>query len=269
MNQPRLSVRALLFSGVFFFLAHHGLQAGSATWNLNPISGDWNDPANWTPHTVPDAPGDVATFAASNITDIVVTGDITVGSIVYNTGAGAFTITANPSGVLTLAGTGITNNSGITQNLVSEGPFGVIDFTGSATAADARIVVKGGTVEGFYGGYVGFLDNSTAGSATIILNPGVNTDEGRTVGGLGGFSDSSTGPDARIIFLGSGSGLYIRGSEPVTIGSIEGFGGILIDGDYRSVLAVGSNNLRYSFFRRHHFLRSFHQSRHRNPDSNH
>jgi hypothetical protein len=33
-------------------LAH----AGSAQWNLNPISGDWNTAENWTPMAVPNGP---------------------------------------------------------------------------------------------------------------------------------------------------------------------------------------------------------------------
>jgi hypothetical protein len=28
----------------------------SAQWNFNPVSGDWNTAANWTPTTVPDGP---------------------------------------------------------------------------------------------------------------------------------------------------------------------------------------------------------------------
>ncbi len=42
--------------------------AGSATWNLNPTSGDWNTAANWTPATVPNGPADTATFDISNTT---------------------------------------------------------------------------------------------------------------------------------------------------------------------------------------------------------
>ena len=36
--------------------------AGSATWNSNPVSNDWNTAANWTPATVPNGPEDIATF---------------------------------------------------------------------------------------------------------------------------------------------------------------------------------------------------------------
>ena len=39
--------------------------AGSATWNLNPTSSDWNTATNWTPATVPNGPTDVATFVTN------------------------------------------------------------------------------------------------------------------------------------------------------------------------------------------------------------
>src|SRR5215813_9479155 len=46
------------------------LQAGSATWNLNPTSDDWNTAANWTPATVPNQPSDTASFATSDQTNV-------------------------------------------------------------------------------------------------------------------------------------------------------------------------------------------------------
>ena len=32
----------------------NSVRAGSATWDLNPGSGDWNTATNWTPATVPN-----------------------------------------------------------------------------------------------------------------------------------------------------------------------------------------------------------------------
>ena len=43
--------------------ALNALYADSATWSTNPTNGDWNNPANWTPHTVPNGPSDVARSA--------------------------------------------------------------------------------------------------------------------------------------------------------------------------------------------------------------
>jgi hypothetical protein len=189
--------------------------AGSATWNLNPVSNDWNDPANWTPNRVPNGPNDVATFGLSNITDIEVSADTTVGSIVYNAGASTFSITATPQFILTLAGAGIANNSSSVQNLVAaadENGGGIISFTGSATAADTTITVMGGTVAGFGSqGFLDFADNATAGNATIILNSGIHL---VTENGQCSFLDSADGGTARFICDGR---LNVGGGAPVTI----------------------------------------------------
>src|SRR6266850_2426427 len=66
--------------------------AGSATWNSNPISADWNTAENWTPATVPNGEGDMATFALSSTTDVSLSADTTVDGIVFEAGADAFTV---------------------------------------------------------------------------------------------------------------------------------------------------------------------------------
>src|SRR5262245_23688978 len=50
-----------------FLLEAH---AGSATWNSNPATGDWNTAGNWTPATVPNGPEDLASFGPSNLTNV-------------------------------------------------------------------------------------------------------------------------------------------------------------------------------------------------------
>src|SRR5580765_477217 len=55
-----LAAIALLLSGP------SAAFAGSATWDLNPGSGDWNTATNWTPTTMPNSSADTATFAFSN-----------------------------------------------------------------------------------------------------------------------------------------------------------------------------------------------------------
>jgi hypothetical protein len=44
--------------------------AGSATWKKSPATNDWQTASNWTPRTVPNGPGDTATFASSNQTGV-------------------------------------------------------------------------------------------------------------------------------------------------------------------------------------------------------
>ena len=74
-------------------LLSRAASAGSATWNLNPGSGDWNTATNWTPATVPNGVNDVATFAASNTTDVTVSLETSVNGITFDPGASPFTIT--------------------------------------------------------------------------------------------------------------------------------------------------------------------------------
>jgi autotransporter-associated beta strand protein len=152
------------------FLVPSVTYAISAQWDLNPSSGDWNTAANWTPMTIPNGPADTATFGLSNMTDVSISEDTELNGIIFTPAATnpySITLSSNvtPGVTLTLSGTGITNNSGITQSFRL---FGSSDeraemlFTNSASAGNSRIVIEGGSME--------FFDRSTAGSATIFTD---------------------------------------------------------------------------------------------------
>ena len=174
--------------------------AGSATWNLNPTSNDWNLAQNWTPQTIPSSTTDVATFQASNITNLIC-GDAPggegtstiVGEIVFAPGAGAYTITITPvfdNGFPSIMEVheGITNNSGKVQKFVMANSGTTISsarlyFMGSANAGlDIVATNQGGAVSGVYGGFTQFLNTASAGSATCISNGGL------VVGAHSGFT---------------------------------------------------------------------------------
>jgi autotransporter-associated beta strand protein len=158
----------------------------SAQWDLDPISGDWNAAANWTPDEVPNGPADIATFGLSNTTNISISENTEVNGITFTSAAtNPYIITASPGLTLTISGAGITNNSGITQKFVtavdSGGNRGQLNFTNSSTAGNVSIENFGST--SFLGsstaanatihtanGFVTFFDNSTAGSAFIECN---------------------------------------------------------------------------------------------------
>jgi hypothetical protein len=89
---------------IVLLLSLQTTQAGSATWNLNPASGDWNTAANWTPPTVPNGPADTAQFAVSNTTDISISSPTEVNGTQFNPGASAFSITAPPMVTLAISG---------------------------------------------------------------------------------------------------------------------------------------------------------------------
>src|SRR5450432_1958168 len=112
---PRLSMVTFiagLLPALVLLFSLRPAYAGSATWNLNPTSGDWNTAGNWMPNTVPNSPTDVATFNVSNTTDISLSSSVTVDSIVFNPGASAYNITlatGSANAGLTITGAGIVN----------------------------------------------------------------------------------------------------------------------------------------------------------------
>jgi hypothetical protein len=112
------------------------VQAGSATWATNPTSGDWNTAANWTPATVPNGLTDIATFAASGVTEVSIKTAILVSSIIFSSKASAFTISVtSDNGELDIA-SGIENQSSSIQNFYLEGRYNgaTIFFIDSASA---------------------------------------------------------------------------------------------------------------------------------------
>jgi len=281
---PRLWPGSLRFAGVNWIgglsLALAALVAASpafavsAHWLTNAGTGDWNTAGNWD-NGVPNAAADVATFGNSFITGVSLSANTQVSGILFLAGANAFTITAAPTFTLTLSGTGITNNSGITQNFVTavngSGSRGIISFTNSATAgsntaftnngATGVAGTNGGTTQFFNtstagsgtftnngattlaanGGTTQFFNTSTAGSATLIANAG-------TLGGNGGsilFVNDSTGGTARVEVFGNGNlDISSHNAPGVTIGSIEGTGNVFLGARN---LAVGSNDLSTIF----------------------
>jgi autotransporter-associated beta strand protein len=188
--------------------------AGDATWDLNPGSGDWNTATNWMPITVPNGAEDTATFGLSNTTSVSVSANTEVNGITFAAGAtNPFTITASPTFALTLSGTGITNNSGVTQNLKTAvdgaANAGLIWFSNSATAGSHTTFTNNGAMAlkpqgNAVGGSTQFHNNSTAGSGTFINN-GSSVNETTQFGGKpngGGsteFFDNSTAANATFI----------------------------------------------------------------------
>ncbi|HEY4272665.1 MAG TPA: autotransporter-associated beta strand repeat-containing protein [Candidatus Udaeobacter sp.] len=184
------------------FLVSAAAYADSAQWNLNPTSADWNTADNWTPTTVPNGPGAIATFALSNITNVSISADTEVNEIAFTSAAtNPYSIIANPGLTLTLSGAGITNNSGITQNFLTAvrgSPFAVgqIVFTNGATAGTSTRFTNGGSLafEGA-GGFTEFFSDSNAGNGNFV------NDGGFVNGAIGGVTEffSSSASDGTFI----------------------------------------------------------------------
>jgi autotransporter-associated beta strand protein len=156
-------------ASITLFITGQQTLADSATWRFDPINSDWTTPENWTPETVPDAETDTASFDVSNVTDITISSYFVIGSVIFNDGASAYTI----SGILSIAGSGVINNSGVTQTFVFNQQS--LGFGNSSTAGANVVYVSNGEPTATYAATV-FGGQSNAGSATFINSgdsPGV------------------------------------------------------------------------------------------------
>jgi autotransporter-associated beta strand protein len=247
MKIPSTTLLGIGFLHAALYINLSTALAGSATWNLNPATKIWNNPANWTPATVPSSATDVATFDVSNLTDITYSTSTEVGAFVFNPGASSYTFTV-PLGntSLTIAGAGITNNSGNPQQFVVSGGRknmigGDVIFQGSATAGDAIFTLNPGRFGEFaFPSFASFFDSSIAGAATFIV-VGSLTNQNAALQ----FFDDSDGGTARIELVKGGI-LSISGHSltTLTIGSLEG-NGMVNQGPGET--AIGSNNLSTTF----------------------
>jgi hypothetical protein len=142
------------------FLVPTVTYAISAQWDLDPVSSEWNTADNWTPMGIPNGPADKATFGLSNTTDVSISEDTEVNSIIFSSAAtNSYVVRVGSGLTLTLSGAGITNNSGQNHFFVVDFEGTQMRFTNSASAGNARIVGIGLSVQ--------FLNRSTAGSASI------------------------------------------------------------------------------------------------------
>ena len=177
--------------------------AGSATWNIDANTGNWNDPLNWTPATVPNGPDDVATFDVSNTTSIL-SGTEEVSGILFNPGASAFTITVYN---LTISGSGVTNSSDTTQKfLVSLSSVflgdHILTFSNNAIAgSNTEYTAHGTSQQAVDGGEIHFNDSSSAGFAVIQIQGGSDNGAAALF-----FNDFSTAGNATIVNYGGGHG---------------------------------------------------------------
>jgi len=188
------------------------VYAISTQWELDPISGDWNTAANWTPMGVPNGAADIATFGLSNTIDVSISANTEVNGIIFSPAAtNPYTITASPGLTLTISGVGIVNNSGTTQNFVTAvdgtGNRGQIVFRNSATAGTSTIFTNNGaSVNGNLPAGTWFLDTSSAGSGTFINKGGANSGNSVFQGGFTAFADSSTAGNGIFTNNGVGAG---------------------------------------------------------------
>lgn len=219
-GRVRSRLLILPFTVLLLFSSQSFSFAGSATWQLNPTSSDWNTAENWTPNTVPNGPFpngpfDIATFGPSNVSDVSLSAETNVARIEFNADASAVTINTE-SRLLRIFGAGVINHSGITQNIIAGRPFGLINFNNNSTAGnDVTYTVEPDPTngQGFHGAIL-FYGSSTAGDATFLFpeNTVANGDGGSIIfdfsstAGTGKFNVSggvgSLAHGARVEFFG-------------------------------------------------------------------
>lgn len=215
----------LLALVALFSLSASLAYAGSATWQQNPGSSNWNTATNWMPATVPNGPSDVATFASSTNTNVNVARNITLDSIVFQSDASPFAITTSSEfASILINGAGITNNSGFVQNfnLTTSGhDQGVLDFADSATAGNNTVFnLSGAAVRNSFGGTISFFNTSTADNGLFFVSGGAaNTAAG---GGVLFFDSSTAGSAAFTINAGTvrgATGGHVEFANTSTAGS--------------------------------------------------
>ena len=213
--------------------------AGSATWKANAANAEWFTANNWVQGTIPNSPGDTATFGSSNRTSIDIAFSVEVNGIVFNPGASAFTIASNPAGVpeITISGVGITNNSGIVQHFVVNRGAAQIMFLNSVTAGSLTDFTSFGTMT--FGGtstadnatftnnaFLNFTNTATAGDATFTNNSTLIFD-GDSTAGNGTFNNGTLNTSGGFIQFGevtsdaptAGNGIFTNlGSPANTVG---------------------------------------------------
>jgi autotransporter-associated beta strand protein len=157
-------------------LAAMPAQAQDATWQLNPVTSDYNTAANWTPATVPTG---TAFFGATNVPNLTFSSAATgVGGWTFNAGAPAYTFTLGANALL-FNGAGIVINAGgvTINNLIS------LSFIGPSSAG-------GAVINNASSGVIGFNGTSTAGNAVINNTGRISLGE---QGGLGSATIANTG----------------------------------------------------------------------------
>ena len=209
----RISRFGPIFTAIQFIavLAWSDAFADSATWNLDPHNGDWNNAANWTPATVPDGSADVATFEISNTTAIHASKITDAERIIFNPGASSFTITTENDTLLALHGAGIVNLSGAVQNFVVPNGGSLVTFAfrffGSSSAGSDTVYTVHTSAEGGFPAGIGFDEDSGAGMATIVLDGALRP--AGTYNARCFFFTSSTADHAHLFMNG---GLVSEGS---------------------------------------------------------
>src|SRR5277367_5526469 len=113
---PKLNKKAaLLLLGTIALLLAGPL--GAQTWSTTPGSGDWNTAGNWN-LGVPNSSSSTADFGASSITNVTLSGNISLAALQFDSGAPSYSIDTKGNS-LDIYGFGVANGSSSAQTLTN------------------------------------------------------------------------------------------------------------------------------------------------------
>ena len=178
-TRSRSAVQSAILSAFFLISAVGTGHADSGSWLLNPVNGDWNNPANWSSGTVPGY-GDTATFSVSNQTDITFSTASNAYEIVFQPDASSYQFTALFDKSLVMSHGGIDNQSGVVQTFIARGDNAqiVLDLF-AQTQGLVQFICEPPSVVGYYN--IVWINYADAGNATF-------TNKGEIVIGAGAGS---------------------------------------------------------------------------------
>lgn len=190
-------------------LAGRAAIGGSATWRANPVTGDWNTAANWSPGGPPNGPADIATFRNSTVSGLSLSANIEVNTVVFTSGANHYTVSIAPDLTLTISGSGVINNSALTQDFATlanaKSEFGLIKFSNTSAGDKTVFTNNGSLVAGTFGGATVLQGSSSGGTATFKNTGGLAA---LANGGITAFFDNST----------AGHGVFVNDAGAVSGG---------------------------------------------------
>jgi hypothetical protein len=221
MNRKTTSCIVHSIAAAVLVLSAQFSLASSATWLLSPQDSAWENAANWTPGGPPNGPSDTATFAQSSQADVNISTSEEVNSIVFTSNSASYYFSISWPGQLIISGTGVTNNSSVSQGF--EGYGGQLIFNNTSTAAGADMSIFNGSDSFGSQGYTIFNDASSAAGASITNTGSFGGFFGPDAPGATIFNGTSTAGHATITnvgpFLSLGSGGSTSFNDSSTAGN--------------------------------------------------
>lgn len=235
----RHSLATLLATTALGIVAAHAVDG---TWTGG--STDWTDPTNWSSN--PSVPDETATFTNTGSTAVDNNnGVVSIGTIQFSNAAQAYTFTiGNP---FIVNATGIINNDTVnSQNFVVTSGNNLV-FQNSSTASGGAGAV---TITNDVGGNVNFIQDSTAGTASLV-NSGFVTFEDSASAGTAQITNNATGQidfftnasaGTATINNGTGGVLNFHNSTTAATSSIINDGTVNFDGSATAGSATITTN---------------------------